>query len=415
MRGADYRRNAEPPILNLDFPPAVVLDTARLRRRWAPWIDLTASDGTPVRAGHVRYLLDMLTGAMPPMVPNWFSIISPAGTRDQVVRQARLDHYLCPAPDLLPADEAWRPVTEAVRRWPELDARARTVLIGLLTQLGCHRTVVDLVSSVSVRTGDPEGQQLAYEVARSSRLLDRAATGPLRVFDWLATRADRPALRVSAAIQIASALTRAHGDPGGAATWLARAERESEGLRAEPEWLRDLVLSRYHRVAALVCVRGRRHPDSVSAMSAALACDERLAARACDELIRHYQRENRALVLEAFLKMDTMAGGDAAPADVVAQCAEVDPVDPDLQFALGGYLAARDRWDEAHRAYLASAGSGTMRGAVAAYQAGMCLDHLGRPGQARTAYQLCLDLDPASISAAERLAVPALTGTRERP
>jgi len=333
-------------------------------------------------------LTSMLTGETEPAVPSWFSIISPAGTRDQVVRQARRDEYLATRPGDLAerlTTAPWRALTTAVREWPELDQVRRVVLIGLLTQLGCHRLVADLVPRVKVTPDCAVGQQLAYEVARSDRQLDRRSTVPLRVFTWLADHASRPSLRVSAGLQMASALVRAHQDPPGASTWLARCRQACGGLRAEPAWLEHLVRSRVHRAAALVAVRQGAPGDGAAEMRAALAEDDRLSAVAAGELQLGYQRENRAVVLEAFLKLDTLAGTAAAPADVVAQAKRVDPFDVDLLFAAGRFLTAREAWDEATGTFLAAAASGTVRGAVAAFEAGACFERLGRPAEAAAA------------------------------
>ncbi|MBA2695711.1 MAG: hypothetical protein H0U62_07675, partial [Actinobacteria bacterium] len=169
-------------------------------------------------------------------------------------------------------------------------------------------------------------------------------------------------------------------------------------------WLEHLVRSRVHRAAALVAVRQGAPGDGAAEMRAALAEDDRLSAVAAGELQLGYQRENRAVVLEAFLKLDTLAGTAAAPADVVAQAKRVDPFDVDLLFAAGRFLTAREAWDEATGTFLAAAASGTVRGAVAGFEAGACFERLGRPAEAAAAYQLCLDLDPAAIGARNRLA-----------
>ncbi|MFI5561596.1 hypothetical protein ACIA2T_20170 [Amycolatopsis japonica] len=359
-----------------------------------------------MRARHAPLLATMLSGSIESPVPNWFSIISPAGTREQLVRQSRSDDRLCPAPDSLPpalAGSHWRMLAAGVRNWSQQDPERRVLLVQLLTQLGFHDKVAELMPRVTVRADDPIGQQLAFEVARSGRLLDRKSKAPLRVFEWLTEQADHPALRVSSAIQLASALTRAHRDHSAAITWIRRADQEDVRLRTGPDWLWHLLRSRRHRVAALIAARGGEHSRGAEEMRSALDHDDRLSDLAHDRLTRHYRRENRALVIEAFLKLDTITGRDSAPAGIAESAAQVDAYDPDLHFTTGSYLAAKERWDEAQVAFLASATSGTIRGAVGAFQAGLCLQRLGRPGAARRAYRLCLDLDPVSISAAERL------------
>ncbi|RSN34678.1 hypothetical protein DL990_13665 [Amycolatopsis sp. WAC 01416] len=363
-----------------------------------------------MRARHAPLLAAMLSGRMESAVPNWFSIISPAGTREQLVRQSRSDDHLCPAPDSLPpalAGSHWQMLAVGVRNWPQQDPNRQVLLVQLLTQLGFHDTVAELVPRVTVRAGDPTGQQLAFEVARSGRLLDRKSKAPLRVFDWLTEHADHPSLRVSSAIQLASALTRAHRDHSTAISWIYRADQESTQLGIGPDWLWHLLRSRRHRVAALIAARGGDHGRSAEEMRSALDHDDRLADLAHDRFTRHYQRENRALVIEAFLKLDTITGRDSAPAGIVESATRVDAYDPDLRFTAGSYLAGRERWDQALVAFLAAADSGTIRGAVGAFRAGLCLQRLRRPEAARRAYRLCLDLDPVSISAAERLSAGA--------
>lgn len=405
MSNVRYERDSARTIRELEFPCATVLDTAALRRRWAPWFDLSPAPDTPRRAQHAAQLASMLDGDAEPAVPHWFSIISPAGTREQIIRQARLDDYLVTAPDAMPEllrTGRWRSLADAVRRWAELDPARRVVVIELLTQLGFHPAVARLVPQVTMTPEDELGQQLAYEVARSCRQLDRHSTVPLQVFGWLAEEAVRPSLRVSAALQVASALTRAQRAPEQASDWLKRCAAASTELRHEPAWLEHLVRSRVHRAAALVAVRLGKPANGADEMRAALAEDDLLADVDADPQAS-YQLENRALVLEAFLKLDTATSLGAAPADVVTQARQVDPYDVDLHFAVGRYLVAQDAADQGVQAFLTAAGSGTVRGAVAAFEAGLALDRLGRPGEAAAAYRLCLDLDPASTSARERL------------
>ncbi|WP_410600789.1 hypothetical protein [Amycolatopsis sp. lyj-90] len=371
---------------------------------------MSDSAEAPVRARHASLLAAMLSGSMESKVPNWFSIISPAGTREQLVRQSRSDDHLCPIPtSLSPAlgGSHWQLLAVGARNWSQQDPNRQVLLVQLLTQLGFHDTVATLVPRVTVRAGDPIGQQLAFEIARSGRLLDRKSKAPLRVFEWLTEHADHPALRVSSAIQLASALTRAHHDHNTALTWIRRADGENARLDSGPEWLWHLLHSRRHRVAALIAARADDHGRGAEEMRSALDHDDRLADLAHDGLTRHYQRENRALVIEAFLKLDTITGCDSAPAGIVESATRVDAYDPDLRFAAGSYLAGCERWDQAQEAFLAAAGSGTIRGAVGAFRAGLCLQRLRRPDAARRAFRLCLDLDPASISAAERLSTGA--------
>ncbi|MGH4023344.1 MAG: hypothetical protein ACRDRV_02035 [Pseudonocardiaceae bacterium] len=405
MRARDYRRENS-RFTDLDFPAPSVLDPVRLRERWSPWLHLTASDEAPLRARHALQLIGMLTGKQDLVVPNWFSIVAPAGSRLQIIRQARLDGHQGDRPEQLPPAQrtaAWQALVDNLDRWAEQSTARRIILVELLTQLGFHRRAVELVPRMSSDIEDVLGQQLAYEVARAAFELNRRSTVPLRILEWLAEHAANPALRVLAALRVVSTMARVHRDQAGADLWLDRAGGEAEELGAEPDWLRHLTVSRYHRAAALCRVSGRDLAGATEHLGAALRHDEQLAAVATDPLVQHYQRENRQLVLEACLKLDTMTGSACAPGDAAEQAQLLHP-DQDLLFVLGEHRAGREEWQGAQEMFWAAAQLGTVHGAVAALCAGECRERLGRRDQAVTAYRLCLDLDPASLSGAERLA-----------
>lgn len=406
MRARDYRRDNSRAFTDLDFPAPSVLDPVRLRQCWSPWLHLTASDEAPLRARHALHLIGMLTGEQNLVVPNWFSIVSPAGSRLQIIRQARLDDHLGDRPEQLPRSQrtpAWQVLVDNLDRWAEQSTGRRIILVELLTQLGFHRRVVELVPRMSADITDVPGQQLAYEVTRAAFELNRRSDVPLRILEWLAEHAANPALRVLAALRLVSTMARVHRDQAGADRWLGHAGGEVEELGAQPDWLAHLMVSRYHRAAALCRVAGRDLTGCTEHLRAALRHDEQLAAVATDPLVRHYQMENRQLVLEAYLKLDTMTGSACAPGDAAEQARLLHP-DQDLLFALGEHRASREEWQAAQEMFRAAAQLGTVHGAVAALRAGECLEQLGLRERAVTAYQLCLDLDPASMSGAQRLA-----------
>ncbi|NUT93070.1 MAG: hypothetical protein HOY78_13700 [Saccharothrix sp.] len=394
MARPDYRRDGSRAFTELDFPPPAVLDVAALRRIWAPWFTLTASDEAPARALHAVHLLDMLAGRRDLVMPNLFSIVSPAGLRAQLARQARRDDLVAEGAEASPASGRWRELAGESARWWAQPAERQVVLVELLTQLGLHRRVVELVP-VLRSTDSP---RLAYEVARAGCELNRSSPVPLRVLRWVAEEATDPDLRVLAPLRLVSALSRARHDVDAAEHWLGVAEGRL--VEVEPPWQAHLLRSRVHRAAALCRVVRRDAAGCAERMRLAAHHDALLAKAADDDLVRHYHVENRQLVLEASLKLATMTG--VAHPDV-ADVRLVRP-DADLLHVLGEYHEKRDEPVEACDAYLAAARHGSVRGAVAAYRAGCLLERLGRREDAAEAFQLCLDLDPASLSAAERRA-----------
>ncbi|MEV6983730.1 hypothetical protein AB0M95_21085 [Sphaerisporangium sp. NPDC051017] len=393
-----YQRDDSRSFGELWFPTADALDTAELARRWTGWLDLRdAADPVPLRSRHAVHLARMLTGEEEAVVPNWFSTVSVTSSRYQVIVQARSHRHLCRQPAALPEEvrsPRWRALVEALERWADLPTARRVVVVALLTQLGFHRHAVRLVGTVAI-DADPLRQQLVYEVSRAAYQLNRKSPIPYEIFGRLARDAVRPALRTLAALQLVS--TRARGsDREEAARWLAEAERSLAGLGEEPGWLAHLVTSRYHRAAALHELSGRDREPVVAHMRAAMEHDDALARSAENPVQAHYQRENRGLVLEAHLKLDTLAGTASAPDDAVGQLLALDPVDPEPLYAIGAYLAGRGDWEAALETFLRAAGSGTLRGASAANAAAVCAERLGRPDEAEHARRLLLDLDPAA-------------------
>ncbi|MCG5219529.1 hypothetical protein [Streptosporangium sp. KLBMP 9127] len=393
-----YRRDESQSFGELRFPEVETLDVAELARRWSAWIDLSDADPAPLRSLHAVHLARMLTGEDELEAPSWFSTVSVTSSRYQVVAQARAHEHQCGRPEQLPEHlrtPRWRALVRFLDHWQELPVPDRIVVVMLLTQLGFHRHVVGLLPTL-FPSGDPLRQHLAYEAGRAAFQLNRKSPVPAKIFAWLAEHAVRPALRTLAALQLVSAKSRDTRDPTAAGRWLGVAGKAADDLHAEPAWLAHLVRSRHHRAAALHELSGGDHETVVGHMREALRHDDALAGLVDDPVRTHYQRENRGLVLEAHLKLDTLTGKASAPADAVEQLLTLDPVDPEPLYAIGHYLAARDDWEAAHGVFWQAAGSGTLRGAMAANAAAVCAEQLGRPDDAARARLLCRDLDPAT-------------------
>ncbi|WP_049563076.1 hypothetical protein [Nonomuraea sp. SBT364] len=397
MPAFTHLRDESRPFGELSFPEVTVLDVGELRRRWSAWFDLSDSAPVPLRSRHAVHLARMLTGEAEPVTPHWFSTISVTSARHQVAVQARSRAYLCAHPGELPQElrtPRWHTLADRVERWAELTPSERVTVVSLLTQLGFHRTIMRLAGTLSM-SAEATGQQLAYEIGRAAFQLNRKSPVPHEIFGRLAEQAGRPALRVLSALQLVSALSRGR-DHASAARWLGVATRESAGLSREPGWLAHLVTSRYHRAAALHELSSGDREPVIAHMRAALDHDDALATLVDDPVRTHYQHENRALVLEAYLKLDTFAGTSCAPADAVARLRELDPVDPEPLYAIGAFHASRKDWQAAREVFWTAAGSGTLRGAEAARAAAVCSRELGLDGDAALAHRLCVELDPAS-------------------
>jgi hypothetical protein len=390
-----YPRTSDLPFTELNFGAPSVLDVDALAQRWHPWIRLTDSTTAPLRARHAVHLLRLLRQPRTDE-PHWFGMVSVATARVQVVRQCRLDEYVCGQPDTLPSGSRtseWQELLDRLERWSDQDVTARTTIVTLLTQLGFARHVLRLIPSPAA--GDSQAQHLAYEVARAGHQLNRISDAPFQVFEWLAANADHPMLRLLSALQFVSSQVREHSNAGLALRWLTVAGRLSDELTGPPAIV-HLGRSRFHRAAALYYVLVRDLQQVAVHMTAALGHDDALADLDLDEVHRHYERENRRLVLEAMVKLDTMAHTAHAPATAVSQIAHLDPFDPDPGFTVGHFHESRSEWLDAAAAYLRAAAGGTVRGAHAAHRAGECLRRADQPDQARLAYRLCHDLDPAA-------------------
>lgn len=390
-----YPRTSGLPLPALRFGEPSVLDAAALADRWNPWIRLADSTTAPLRARHAVHLLRMLDEGPPPR-QHWFGMVSVTTARSQVVCQSRAGRHLCDRPEELPDElraDGWRLLVERLDHWTDQDTDARTTIVALLTQLGFHRFAVRLVPRPPV--GDRREQQLAYEVSRAAHQLNRMADPPFTIFGWLAANAEHPVLRLLSALQFVSNQVREHKNTARAKEWLGTAGRLSTELTG-PDWLVHLGRSRHHRAAALYYSLVRQAPAAAKHLTTALHHDDVLAELATGEVQRHYQRENRRLVLEAAVKLETMSSGIAtAPVNALDQLADLDPFDPDTCFTIGAFHESRSRWAEAAEAYLRAAAGGTVRGAHAAYQAGRCLEKIDAE-RANLAYGLCRDLDPAA-------------------
>ncbi|MGN9846968.1 hypothetical protein ACTMTI_53675 [Nonomuraea sp. H19] len=397
MPAFTHLRDESRPFNELSFPEVTVLDVGELRRRWSAWFDLGDSAPVPLRSRHAAYLARMLTGEADPVTSPWFSTVSVTSARYQVVVQARSREHLCAHPAELPQalrTPRWRVLIEHVSRWAELPASEQAIVVSLLTQLGFHRTVMRLAGTLSM-SAEASRQQLVYEIGRAAFQLNRKSPVPREIFGRLAEQAARPALRVLSALQLVSALSRGR-DHKSAAHWLGVATREVDELSREPAWLAHLVTSRYHRAAALHELSSGDLEPVIAHMRAALDHDDTLAGLIDDPVRAHYQHENRGLVLEAYLKLDTFARTAHAPADAVGQLQALDPVDPEPLYAIGAYRAGLEDWQGAREAFWQAARSGTLRGAEAARAAAVCSRNLGFEGDAELAHRLCLELDPAA-------------------
>ncbi|MER7848899.1 hypothetical protein ABTZ03_33735 [Kitasatospora sp. NPDC096077] len=335
-------------------------------------------------------------------------MISVTSARTQVAAQSRLGRLAAqPAEAVAQAGDSpgWQALGAALGNWQELDVPTRTTVVALLAQLGFHRYVVQLVPRPSA--ADSESEQLSYEVARAAHQYNRMSSAPMQIFSWLAEQAGSPVLRLLSALQFVSNQVREHRNTEEAAKWLAVSAELVERLKG-PDWLVHLGRSRFHRAAGLFHTLTRDSAQAAAVMTAGLLADDELAlalprtdtATGVDAfeagLVVHYHRENRRLVLEALLKLDTLAGTSHAPKDAVGQLLALDPYDPDPNFTIGSYLERQGRVEEAAERYLDSAASGTVRGAHAACMAADCYEKLGNTDGATRARQLWRDLDPAA-------------------
>lgn len=407
MSNYGYPRANDLPFSSLEFGPPEVLDLTELRLRWDPWLRIEDWPHAPLRARHCVFLRHLLDEPGP-AEPHWFGMVSPTSARAQVAAQSRRGELAAADPQEVAraaGAAGWDRLATALSAWPELDVPTRTTAVALLTQLGFHRLVVRLVPRPAAT--DAQSELLSYEVARAAHQYNRMSGVPMEVFSWLTEHARSPLLRLLSSLQLVSNQVREHRNADEAADWLARAAQLADALDGE-KWLTHLGRSRFHRAEGLYHTLNRDAGRTAAAMTAALREDDALAValpgsaagQSLQERIRtHYQQENRRLVLEALLKLDTMTGSSSAPADAVAQLLELDAHDPDPRFTIGSFLGRRGDLDEAAGHYLAAAASGTVRGTHAAWSAEQCLRQLGRNDEAERTRQLLHDLDPAALPA----------------
>ncbi|OUD03676.1 hypothetical protein [Streptomyces swartbergensis] len=392
-----YPRNDDVVWTDLDFRPAVELDTVRLQRIWSAWFTLTPTVGGPLCAESTPLLLALLRDETLDVLPHC-SLILQGDARSWLARQTRADAFLGRTPAEVAAStglEGWRFLSDQVAAWAHQSVPRRAVLIRLLTQLGFYGPAWELAEK-GAGSAHPASDYLDYEVARALRQHLRDSTTPADSFARLATDGRTPSLRVLSCTQLISILLRDRDGERGSGYWTSYGEALLPLLAEEDPWVHALTLSRYWRAAAFHRLTGKDTDGARQAMDTASAADEEAGRLAATSQQWHCARENTRLLMDVTVK----AGTAVFSADHVTQSAqrllELDGNEPSARYFLAAWLQRTGDLKGAAEEFERGARLGALRGAGSAYRAVQCYQELGDEDAVARTTRLLLELDPAA-------------------
>ncbi len=390
-----YPRNDAIAWTDLEFPPALELDTTALRSVWDAWFGLLPTVDGPLCAAGTPLLLAMLRDTDDGEVLPHCSLILQGDARSWLVRQARADEFLGDSPKAVAAStglEPWRFFSAQVEEWADQTVPRRAVLIRLLTQLGFYRQAVALGAE-----GDhPAADHLTYETGRAQRQHLRDTNTAAGTFAKLATEGSVASLRILSCTQLISILLRDRRGERGSGYWAEYGRRLLPSLADTEPWLRALTVSRFWRAASFQYMTDKDTAATRSALDSAIEAGQEAEELAATAQQRHAARENTRLLLDVTVK----AGTNVSPAEHVDRAAEqllqIDGNEPSARYFVAAWQYRKGDVRQAAENYELGARVGSLRGAGAAYKAVQCWQELGDEERAERATRLLLELDPAA-------------------
>lgn len=373
------------------------IDHNRLAIFWRPLIDMRQSPCAPMRLqaiAHVnRWLADRDSREWA-----WFSRHSVAGLRNQVIRHAGLPRYACRDPRRLPEElrsDEWRTLVDAIGEFHDMHPLRRRLVVFQLVQMSFYNVAVGLA-----RDAQPDGttdtDHYLYEVARAYYGAPGHEHDAIRLFDYLATTAEDPVIRLAAAGQGISVAIRKQGDLDLARRFESHGRADNDGS----SWLRLLMRSRYHRAVALIRLREKAFREMRDEVNLAWEFAERLFDDRLEGTDQYVAVENRRIVLESVIKAEGRSPDGKRNARVQEACDQLLAIDPHCLHArldVADSYASAGMYEEAAYWYSRTGELGVGAGAMAWYRAGQCYDALGRYADAANAMGRCLELDTTAV------------------
>ncbi|MFD8015284.1 hypothetical protein [Streptomyces sp. NPDC058955] len=392
-----YPRHDDVVWADLEFGPAIELDTVRLRRVWSAWFALTPTVGGPLCAESTPLLLTLLRDEKQDVLPHC-SLILQGDARSWLARQARADEFLGRTPAEVAEStglEGWRFLSDQVARWADQSVPRRAVLLRLLTQLGFEGLACELAER-DAEPAHPAADHLAYEAARARRQHLRGSTVPTDDFARLATDGRTPSLRILSTTQLISILLRDRDGERGSGYWAAYGEELLPLLAESDPWVRALTLSRYWRAAAFHHLTGKDTDRARRAMETAFAAGEEAEGLAATSQEWHSARENTRLLMDVTVKAGTSVFSADFVADATRELLRLDPDEPSASYFVAARMQRAGELREAAAEFERGARLGALRGAGSAYRAVQCFQELGDEDAVARTSRLLLELDPAA-------------------
>ncbi|HEV2376066.1 MAG TPA: hypothetical protein VGS19_28345 [Streptosporangiaceae bacterium] len=388
--------------------PSIELN--RLALFWRQLIDLNEAPFTQLRFQALPLVVSWLADPGAAEEP-WFAILSVPGLRNQVLRHAGLDDYICAEPSEVPTGlrtPRWQTLVDHVAGFEDLDVARRSLVVLALNQLTLGPCAVRLAGRIQV-SHDPASQTYAYEVARALGRNLPTSAGALNVYRWLATSAVDPMRAIAACAQGLTYHIRGARDMAAARPFMIRGLELLGTVSARQDWQVNLLRSRMHRAIALLHFRDSDAAATQAALRATVEASDSLCADSkcdSDSVVALLAREDRKIVVESQIKAAVVQPEDRA-AEIEDRCAELAQIDPycvDTKLTIGDAYAAIGKLDGAAVWYSRAGELGTGAGATGWFRAGQCYDRLGDKAAACTAMGRCLELDGTAIEPASYLA-----------
>lgn len=379
---------------------------------WRPILTFETDANAALNAKNVFHIKDMLLDTANCEL-HYTSILSAPYHRKLVAYQSGeygsasihvSNWHRLPNPD-------YRAVGEMYNQRSDLDPAKQLQLFTLLMQFTLYEEALQLVGEIKLKRSDAIQNHLFFEIARCIQRINPESEAPYQIFRELNHESVAWPTRILSIIRYVSSILRFDNDLTAAHSVI---EDTAQALDPRgqnvPDWLVDLVLSRYYRALALYHVRTKEIDLVEHYMGLAFEYGEQMNVENEPEIVDQHKQENLKILLESIIKLHQMLKS----ADGVAYVTRLEKLaghSPHSFLAIGDYYEALDKPVRAADALFKSSLYGGGRAAGAAYRAARLLFDNDNKDAAITALKTSLDLNPSAHIAADCLA--ALTSNKK--
>lgn len=391
-----------------------------------PFVDLEPCERGPLYArGLEHYWTAFVDAGSPRFV---LQRVLPRPFRDLFLSEIGRVEYVVEDPREVPEalrSSRWSTLCEALDDWSKLTIDQQCRLVLVLQALCFYSLISTRIKDIceSELIDDADRAELAYRGASARYMLglrDRVAdyhNADLSELEWIAMKAPRvQPVALNAALEVLVHKAKVGAPVEELNEWQARAEQILEAVASKSgDFMRALLLSRYHRAAAFVPQRRGDRAEAVRMMD--LAEHYALAMVPKSESQELIYLENLHPVFESRTKEALWLGDLNLALDRARRVIDLDPYDSKAWLELGQVRLRRNEYELAAEAYALAASLGPPGSAIGRHMAGLCFRELGQTLVAAFFFKDAIEIDPLAISPHDEIQrlpdLPVLTVLKE--